>query len=78
MTPRRTQRIRQTSTDGPRLGPLIERVRGEYLEMPGLALTAAQAQRLWALEGPLCEDVLRALVSAGFLRRTERGYLRRE
>jgi hypothetical protein len=28
----------------------LRRIRGEYLEMPGLCLTLAQAQRLWGLE----------------------------
>ena len=29
---------------------LVHRVRGEFLEMPGLRLTRAQAQRLWGLD----------------------------
>jgi hypothetical protein len=54
----------------------LSRVRGEYLEMPGLSLTARQAQRLWGLDPETCEAVLEALVHSGFLRRTTRGYVR--
>ncbi len=35
--------------------------------MPGLRLTLAQAQRLWALDRALCDAVLAALVEARFL-----------
>lgn len=52
---------------------LLERIRSEYREMPGLTLTVAQAQRLWALDQPACERVLGTLVESGFLRRTGRG-----
>ena len=46
---------------------IAERVRGEFREMPGLALTVAQARRLWSLDAAMCTDVLTDLVSAGFL-----------
>jgi DNA-binding IclR family transcriptional regulator len=52
---------------------IIQRVRGEYLEMPGLSLTEQQAQRLWHLEPDACRALLKALVEAGFLRQTPRG-----
>jgi|SRR5579864_2580869 len=42
-------------------------VRGEFLEMPALRLTAAQAQRLWHLEQDACAAVLAKLVRTGFL-----------
>jgi len=45
----------------------IERIRGEYLEMPGLQLTLAQAQRLCGIDRTLCERVLSALVETKFL-----------
>jgi hypothetical protein len=51
---------------------LLARVRCEYLEMPGLTLTPAQARRLWNLSEPICEQVLLALLKSGFLRRTWR------
>ena len=46
---------------------LIERVRGEYLEMPGLRLTAQQVQRLCGIDRATCDRVLDALVRANFL-----------
>jgi hypothetical protein len=47
---------------------LINRVRSEFIEMPGLRLRLEQAQRLWNLDRPSCEIVLRSLVEAEFLR----------
>ena len=52
---------------------LAHRIRNEYLEMPGLSLTLGQAQRMWQLRYAECEDVLGALVDAGFLTRTPGG-----
>ena len=49
---------------------LLERVRGEYFEMPGLQLTISQACRLWQLDRATCEAVLGHLVGIQFLRRT--------
>lgn len=48
-------------------GALAERVRGEFLEMPGLKLTLAQAGRLWSLDMGTCRKVLGELVETGFL-----------
>lgn len=52
---------------------VLLRVRGEYLEMPGLCLTQAQAQRLWGLDTRACEAVLHELIDAEFLRRAADG-----
>jgi hypothetical protein len=52
------------------------RVRGEYLEMPGLRLSVDQASRLWALERAFCQEVLDALVGADFLQRDRDGRYR--
>jgi hypothetical protein len=46
----------------------LERVRAEFLEMPGLRLTAAQVERLCGVERIMCKTVLEALVDARFLR----------
>ena len=46
---------------------LVARVRGEYLEMPGLRLTLDQAGRLWGLDPQACRHVLGALIEIGFL-----------
>lgn len=48
-------------------------IRREYDEMPGLALTADQARRLWALDPRLCATVLTRLVDCGYLCRTGTG-----
>jgi hypothetical protein len=48
---------------------LLNRVRGEFIEMPGLRLRIEQAQRLWNLDRAMCESVLRSLVDAKFLGR---------
>ena len=55
------------------LEAIVQRVRGEYLEMPGLSLTESQAQRLWHLDPDACRLLLKALVESGFLRQTARG-----
>jgi hypothetical protein len=51
----------------------LRRVQGEYIEMPGLRLTTAQAQRLWGLDRAACAALLDALVDAKFLFRTRDG-----
>ena len=52
---------------------VLRRVQGEFLEMPGLRLTQAQARRLWGLDAAACEALLAALVDAKFLFRTRDG-----
>jgi hypothetical protein len=52
---------------------LLFRVRAEFLEMPGLHLTEAQARRLWGLDPPTCDRLLTALVATQFLRRAANG-----
>jgi hypothetical protein len=52
---------------------VVRRVRGEFLEMPGLRLTPEQARRLWRLDELACDAVLGALVDARFLARTRDG-----
>ena len=49
--------------------PLLNRVRSEFTEMPGLRLRVEQAQRLWNLDRASCEMLLSSLVEAKFLRR---------
>jgi hypothetical protein len=55
------------------LHELLLRIESEYREMPGMCVTAAQAQRLWGLETVTCNFVLMTLVDRGILRRTARG-----
>lgn len=52
---------------------LLQRIQSEFLEMPGMRLTLAQAQRLWGLDRTVCEALLGALVQARFLCRTREG-----
>lgn len=46
----------------------LERIRAEFLEMPGLRLSVVQMQRLCGVEGVMCQAVLDALVDLKFLR----------
>jgi hypothetical protein len=50
-----------------RIEDVLQRIQGEFVEMPGLCLTAAQAQRLWGLDREFCDRLLEALVEAKFL-----------
>jgi hypothetical protein len=52
---------------------LIERVRAEFVEMPGLSLTPDQVRRLFGIEPALVQHVLGALVEAQFLCVNARG-----
>jgi hypothetical protein len=52
---------------------LLRRIKAEYLEMPGLRLTVAQAGRLWGLEAPACLDLLERLIGERFLQRRPDG-----
>ena len=51
---------------------VIDRVRAEFVEMPGLELTLPQAVRLWGLGADDCRHVLDSLADAGFLKWTAR------
>ena len=46
---------------------ILQRIRGEYLEMPGLCLTHAQARRLWGLDAQTCASLLTSLTEDHFL-----------
>jgi hypothetical protein len=56
-----------------RIEDVLRRVQGEFVEMPGLCLTAAQAQRLWGLDREVCNRLLESLVDAKFLARRRDG-----
>ena len=49
------------------------RAEAEYLEMPGLKLTAAQASRLWHLDVEDSMRLLDSMVEAGVLYRARDG-----
>ncbi len=52
---------------------VIERIRAEYLEMPGMKLTAGQMRRLCGIDETMCTAVLDSLVKANFLCLTSDG-----
>ena len=56
-----------------RIDEVLQRIQGEFVEMPGLRLTPAQAQRLWGLERDVCDALMGALVDAKFLSQTRDG-----
>lgn len=51
----------------------LRRIRNEFIEMPGLRLTIAQAARLWSLDVDACTAMLDQLVDERVLRRTRDG-----
>ena len=47
---------------------ILDRLRGEFREMPGMRLTVEQVQRLCGIEPALCKLALETLVEAKFSR----------
>jgi hypothetical protein len=72
---RRERKPEETMTPEPNRASeeALRRVQGEFLEMPGLRLTEAQARRLWGLDAASCDALLGALVDAKFLFKTRDG-----
>jgi hypothetical protein len=56
---------------------LTDRLRAEYLEMPGLRLTVEQVQRLCGIERTICGLILDSLVASKFLCRKQDGHYSR-
>jgi hypothetical protein len=54
----------------------LRRAQADFLEMPGLQLTEAQAARLWCFDSELCSRVLATLVESRFLMRTRNSFTR--
>jgi hypothetical protein len=52
---------------------LLQRVRSEFNEMPGLRLTPAQAGKLLGLDPSSCQRVINVLVQSAVLRWTPDG-----
>ena len=52
---------------------VLDRIRGEFLEMPGLRVTATEVARLCGLPREACQLALERLVNERFLRRTTDG-----
>lgn len=55
------------------LALLLNRVRGEFLEMPGMRITLDQAMRLWWMDRDTCTTVLGYLTTTRFLDRDRDG-----
>jgi hypothetical protein len=57
------------------LQKLIQHIREEFEEAPGLALTVPEAARFWGIDELTCEQILGRLRTIGFLTRDgERRY----
>lgn len=52
---------------------LLQRIRSEFAEMPGLRLTREQAIRLWSMPADACDRIFAELEQAGYLRRLSDG-----
>jgi len=55
------------------LEALLQRVREQYRDMPGLQLTKLQASQLFGVAPSVCGAMLRALVMENFLSRAAEG-----
>jgi hypothetical protein len=56
-----------------RLQSVVQHIRGEFLESPGLRLTPWQIQRLWNLDVDDCSAAVQKLLDARFLREEKDG-----
>ena len=56
---------------------VTNRVRAEFVEMPGLTLTVRQASRLFGLDQDMCREVVDRLINADFLRWSGAGVVAR-
>lgn len=52
---------------------VLDRIRAEFLEMPGMRLKLEQVQRLCGVDATISAAVLDSLVAVGFLRRNPDG-----
>jgi hypothetical protein len=69
-----TARTPRITIDHPHDGAALRtRIQAEYLEMPGLKLTARQAARLWHLDPVASAQLLDSMVDAGILHRARDG-----
>ena len=59
--------LKVSGVTAPSLERIAQRVRAEYLEMPGLNVTREQARCLWGLDPETCDQLLAYLVESGFL-----------
>ena len=57
-------------TDSNEEAQWLRMIQAEYREIPGLKLTMPQAQRLWGLDGHVCEALFERLIASRFLCKT--------
>lgn len=69
---RRTRGANVAPTRVMSFAAVVDRVRADFMEMPGLELTLPQAVRLWTIGMDDCRFVIDALVDVGFLKWTAR------
>lgn len=55
------------------LSDIVERMRGEGLDVPGLRLTGTHARRLWNLDRRACQQLLHRLVEDRLVSRPDEG-----
>ena len=55
------------------MGRWLDIIRSEFREMPGMALTDQQFQRLWGLDRATMDEAIRTLMDGHFLIRTRDG-----
>jgi two-component system cell cycle response regulator DivK len=55
----------------------LRKIRGDYLKIPGLRMTAREGARFWNLDARICERLLESLMEEGFLTRTGDGRYKR-
>jgi hypothetical protein len=55
---------------------LLDVIRAEFREMPGMRLTRSQFRRLWQLDQTVCENAICHLREEGFLDVDDEGQLR--
>ena len=66
-----TEYIEASPTLGQRrIEDLLMRIEGEFLELPALRVTVAEAQRRFGADEIMCEAILDALVDSGVLFKT--------
>jgi hypothetical protein len=56
---------------------VLDSIRAEYAQLPGLRLTRAQFRRLWRLDAPVCDGAILELIGSGFLQEDPDGRLQR-
>ncbi len=61
----------------PMIAKLVQRIREEFDEAPGLQVTVTEGARFWALDLDTCAVVLASLQQSGFLVRSPIGRYRR-